>query len=457
MAHEDVQGEEGQEAKVEEDPAAADDALAVPASGSQYAVAAGLDDVWSDWEDDLEIEDQTPHPKERQWHFGTSNCAAYGCGNFKRGRNCQCNAMCAKYNSCCDDFTELCDHSQTTTTTTTTTEAEETGGEGEVSTGGASEVEGVYGHPSSKIDYPKYEGFTLTLAEEFDVPIDLEHDKVWTWSDGGLREGMVRFVKEQITFEKGKMIITVSNKRPYPKMQSCSMAAKEHVGYKPLISGELRTRHNMFRYGIYEVRMKAPEVQPGRPDVNGNFIATMFVYRDANAHHWREIDFELTADRANSLTTNLLYADGTKNWKAYLQDSKKPWLGNVNIRKDFHTYRFKWTPAGVTWYFDGKVIREGSRLKVPDKSCKIMLNTWIFTGGGFGGGAVSNNRYPMRTEYEYFRFYKWNNEKVYPCKNMDTSCLEADDKYLSTNNPCDGIPQIGKIYGQSVCKATCHK
>merc|ERR1712216_44751 len=120
-----------------------------------------------------------------------------------------------------------------------------------------------------------------------------------TWGDGGLREGAVRFVKEQVKFKDGKMLIEVSNKRPFPKMQGCSMASKEYVPYKPLISGELRSRYNMFRYGRYEVMLKAPDVQPGNPYVNGNFIATMFVYRDANAHHWREIDFELTADRPN--------------------------------------------------------------------------------------------------------------------------------------------------------------
>eukprot|EP00929_Paragymnodinium_shiwhaense_P038123 TRINITY_DN201_c0_g2_i7.p1 TRINITY_DN201_c0_g2~~TRINITY_DN201_c0_g2_i7.p1 ORF type:complete len:540 (+),score=130.78 TRINITY_DN201_c0_g2_i7:66-1685(+) len=442
------------EVEVDEDPEAEQDAEAVPSTGIQHSYRMGAEDVWSDWEEDTPHadEDQTPHPKERQWAWGTSNCAAYGCGNYKRGRNCQCNSLCAKYQSCCDDYNDLCDHSKTTTTTTTTPA---TAVDTPPATAGA--VDGVFGHPSSTISYPKYDGFTLMLAEEFDTPIDLEHDPIWTWSDGGLREGQVRFVKEQIKFKGGKMIIEVSNKRPYPKMQSCSMAAKEHIPYKPLVSGELRSRHNMFRYGRYEVRMKAPEVQPGNPHTNGNFIATMFVYRDANAHHWREIDFELTGDRANSLTTNLLFADGTKNWKAYLQDSRKPNLGNVNIRKEFHTYMFEWTPKGVTWYFDGKVIRKGSRLKTPDRSCKIMLNTWIFTGGGFGGGAVYNNRYPMKTEYEYFRFYKWDGEEKYPCKDMSTTCLDPDDKYLSNNNPCDGIPQEGTIYGQRVCKATCHK
>lgn len=47
------------------------------------------------------------------------------------------------------------------------------------------------------------------FEEEFNAPLDLDSDPVWTWSDGGLYEGAVRFVKEQISFSGGKMKITV--------------------------------------------------------------------------------------------------------------------------------------------------------------------------------------------------------------------------------------------------------
>jgi len=213
----------------------------------------------------------------------------------------------------------------------------------------------------------------------------------------------------------------------------------------------------MFRYGRYEARIKAPQVKPGNPYVNGNFIATMFVYRDANAHHWREIDFEITGDSTRSLTTNLLFADGTKNWKPYLQDSREPYLGDVNVRRDFHTYMFEWTPHGVTWFVDGKAVRRGSHLKTPDLATKVMMNLWIFTGGAFGGHEIHNNQYPFHAEYDYFRFYKWDEETRYPCADMTTSCLTEDDMYLSGNNPCDGIPMKGKLEGQYPCHATCNK
>src|SRR5688572_20296486 len=53
--------------------------------------------------------------------------------------------------------------------------------------------------------YPTYPGFTLTLVEDFTEAIDLVNDPIWTYSDGGMPEGDVRFKKENITFEGGMM------------------------------------------------------------------------------------------------------------------------------------------------------------------------------------------------------------------------------------------------------------
>merc|ERR1712182_26308 len=97
----------------------------------------------------------------------------------------------------------------------------------------------------------------------------------------------------------------------------------------------------------------------------------------------------------------------------------------------------------------------GSRLKTPELSPKIMMNLWVFTGGAFGGSEIHNNEYPFHSEYDYFRFYKWNGDDQYPCADMTTSCLTEDDMYLSSNNPCDGISQDSLLEGKKVCKAKC--
>mmetsp|Transcript_5965 Transcript_5965/g.14164 ORF Transcript_5965/g.14164 Transcript_5965/m.14164 type:complete len:479 (+) Transcript_5965:71-1507(+) len=383
---------------------------------------------------------------------GWGSCGILGCLGYRRGLPCQCNAECNHYRNCCFDYSTVCLPASPQPSLEPSTPAPTVvpvPGRTPASKGQ------VFGHPSSSIAYPSYPGFTLLLAEEFDGPVDLDSDPIWTWSDGGLFEGQVRFVKDAITFSEGTMKITAQPGDS--RSQTCSAAEKGLVKTKRLTSGEIRTRHNLFRYGRYEARMKAPEVQPGNPHVNGNFIATLFVYKDAKFNHWREIDMEVTGDAPNSVTTNMLSADHTSRWSTHIARSRAIHPPG-NLRAEFHTYAFEWLPASITWYVDGAMVRRttGQGLPIPDRAAKIMMNLWIFdTGYHFGGGQGYNNRYPMTSEYEYFRFYKWDGETQYPCAGLGTSCLTPDDLYLSKNNPCDGIEQVGTVNGAAPCDTRC--
>ncbi|CAE7378508.1 licB, partial [Symbiodinium sp. CCMP2456] len=292
------------------------------------------------------------------------SCQKYGCpSTYIQSQACQCNSRCQDYHNCCSDIT------------------------------------------SCSVGAPPV---AAPSAGEFDSPLDLDSDPIWTWSDGGLFEGDVRFVKQQIRFEDGKMKISAT-KNPGYSTQACSHAEVGTVDHKPLVSGEFRSRRNIFRYGRYEVRMKAPDVQPGNPDVDGNFVATMFIFRDAKFRHWREIDIEVTGDSPNSVTTNVLRADNTEFWRPQIASVRET---NVqgNARAEFHTYGFEWLPDRITWYIDGVPVRShyGGNPPIPDKSAKVMMNLWIFgPKANFGGRQIDNNRYPMTSEYDWFRFYKW--------------------------------------------------
>jgi len=313
----------------------------------------------------------------------------------------------------------------------------------------------VFGHPSASAAYPEYPGFTLMLVEEFDGPIDLDSDPIWTWSDGGLIEGVARFTKENIKFEDGKMILEMSDTPP-SHAQECSHAEVRTLPYKSRSSGEMRTKHNMFRYGRYEVRMKAPTVQPGAPETDGNFVATMFVFRDGKFKHWREIDIEVTGDSSGALQSNVIYAENAFDFTIDMEDSERHKMP-FNVRTDFHTYAFEWLPDRIAWYADGQLLREKKGGKnIPKLSAKIIMNLWMFDERAlFGGKQIENNRFPMRSEYDWFRFYKWDGDADYPCAGMGDECLTEDDRYVSSNNPCDGIPQVGTVFGKEPCKASC--
>lgn len=323
-----------------------------------------------------------------------------------------------------------------------------------------------FGHPSST-NYPQHPGFTLYLVEDFNEPIDLDHDPIWTWSDGGLKEGQTRFIKEQVTFGGGLMRITLDHNHGQGNQQACSHAQADFIKpygqTKPLVGGELRTRNNWFRYGRYEMRMKAPSVQPGRPDIDGNYVATMFVYRDAGFEHWREVDVEVTSMRQPGyISMNLLNAEHTKDWRKDMEDPLMHSFG-INPRSDFHTYAFEWLPHEIKWFIDDKLVRSyhaGGKVPIPDKSAKIMFNLWVYAAdhpriGLFGGQDIENNQFPMHAEYDWFRYYKWDGDSEYPPKEPKMEYLRDDDLYLTGNNPCDGIPQLGKRYGEEVCLAKC--
>eukprot|EP00928_Gymnodinium_smaydae_P075995 TRINITY_DN58_c0_g1_i1.p1 TRINITY_DN58_c0_g1~~TRINITY_DN58_c0_g1_i1.p1 ORF type:complete len:1537 (-),score=346.89 TRINITY_DN58_c0_g1_i1:167-4777(-) len=389
---------------------------------------------------------QEPHlePVEPLEDVMGGSCDVYGCSEYDASHSCQCNSKCSEHGNCCSDYATKCGSGAAPAPAPSVNQVQ------------AGNL--PYGHPSATKDYPKYDGFTLWLVEEFDEPLDLDTDPIWTYSDGGLSEGIVRFVKDAIKFKDGKMMIEVSNKG-LPQGHSCSHAEVGYVGRKSHTSGELRTRLNLFRYGRYEVRMKAPSVQPGNTHVDGNYISTMFAYRDAKFKHWSEIDVEVTGDRANAVTANVLKADGRSTWSPGIQDSAHMFPRGFDSRSKFNTYAFEWLPTKITWFINGKVVREhrGGRVPIPTLSTKIMMNLWVFNGGGFGGHQVYNNRYPMHNEYDWFRFYKWDEDKHYPCKAMDQSCLTEDDMYLTGNNPCDNVPQKGLLYGRKACTAPCSR
>lgn len=318
-----------------------------------------------------------------------------------------------------------------------------------------------FGHPDTSVTYPKHEGFTLWLVEEFAEALDLDSDPIWTWSDGGLGEGLVRFQKEGISFGDGKMRLTVDDAATAgTSPQSCSHAEYSTVFNKPLVSGEMRTRNNLFRYGRYEARFRAPSVKPNDTVTNGNYIATLFVFRTPKFQNWREIDIEVTGNGPNTVTTNLITANDTFQWNAEIQEVNPFEFEGVDTRSDFHDFAFEWLPDRITWYLDGEVVRERKSddggLPIPEMSTKIMMNLWIFNGGAFGGTEGANNEYPLTSEYEWVRFYKWDGDDTYPCATMNAGCLSVEDLDFSSNNPCDGLSSTGQINGKDACQATCN-
>ena len=333
----------------------------------------------------------------------------------------------------------------TTGTAGTATAGTATGGPGTGGTGTGGTGGGTGGTPAGGTgtggggtNAPTYPGYTLVIDQGFDAPIDLDKDKIWTWSDGALSEGQVRYTKEAITFTDGKMKITTS-KPAAPLAGGQSFAENGTVGTFPLQSGEFRTKHNNYRYGRYEARIKAP-VPVAADMAAGNFINTLFTFRTPKVEDWREIDIEIIAGGVNKVFSNVVYADGKSDYGQTMNSAAAVTApAGLDTRAMFHTYAFVWKADGITWYIDDsptavRTFAGGASPPIPNKSAKIMMSMWVFGGSyAFGGVDGEKNMYPFTAEYDFFRFYKQDGE-TYP---MDPAALPAEDLNKSKNNPTE--------------------
>ncbi len=318
----------------------------------------------------------------------------------------------------------------------------------------------VQGHCSMGAVYPTYPGYTLNLVEDFPVPLDLDKDPVMTWSDGSPADGQTGFRKEQIGFAGGRMTITAeapagcaaktTNAACIPGRMAFGEAmnpnAQANVGMMGVWSGELRSKYNNYRYGRYEVKFTAPIANPGQEgtdNMSGNYLATMFVFRTPKNVKWNEIDIELEPWKHNHIAGNVVNATGATGYpagNAFAWDVAGP--GNYAITQE-HVYAFNWTPTKIEWFVDGTSIKDfagSANDPIPTLSAKIMMNLWVFSGTTFGDGV--NNKFPFKSSYDYFRFYKLDTETTYPCSPVPT-CLPAEDKTKSAQNNPGESPNYG--------------
>ena len=315
------------------------------------------------------------------------------------------------------------------------------------------DARGIYGHPDPNTTYPSYPGFGSKpyLVEEFNSAIDLNRDPFWTWGDGALFDGQTHMVEKNIAFENGHMVLSITKD---PVLGGYSFSAADNVADKPVSAAEFRTLYNEFRYGRYEVRMKSPA------GGSNNFLHTMFAYRAPAYLMWREIDIELTGAPQTDFISNIIVAPpGTRVWNGGIEDSTRtyPYGGNgagslpasFNTSTDFHTYAFEWLPGSVKWFIDGQLVRvkldgQGkNNLVIPKESTKIIMNMWVFGNKNLGGGDPANNVYPIRGEYDWFRYYRADIETTYPCSNLATrTCLTPEDLKYAKNNPKDPLPDV---------------
>lgn len=284
---------------------------------------------------------------------------------------------------------------------------------------------------SSTSEFITYPGFTGEY-EEFSLVIDERFDRfdptIWQKGDGAVgTESMCRFQDQGVQVEGGKLKLIVRQEFVPASFSNDHQLEKLDYDFS---CGELRTiSTRAFHYGRIEARMKAPS-----RDVASGYISSLFTFRYGNdptsdvPHkiEWEEIDVELEGGRPDKFQANLIYGKDSKDWlatRAYGAWEDKIEVGPVD---EWRVFAIEWLPNSIRWFVDGELVKtlkasdidcdpscvppQQNPAQIPNNPTTIMMNAWIPNDeiDEHFGGDKAGNQYPLVAEYDWFRYYQWN-------------------------------------------------
>lgn len=289
-------------------------------------------------------------------------------------------------------------------------------------------------HPSAELitAYPgysgEYTGFSLVLDERF----DRFNKSIWKTGDGAVGvESACRFQPQGVQVDDGILTLLVQAEAIAPSWSNDHQQQKNAYEYS---CGELHTKpHLPIRYGRIEARMKAPNRATASGYISSLFTYTNDVDPQAPADtllEWEEIDVELEGGRPDKFQANLIYGVNTWEWwrtRAYGAWEDKIVVGPVD---EWRVFAIEWLPTAIKWYVDGELVKtlhqddtnctptcvseQRFPTPIPDNPTQLFVNFWIPNDAiqdTFGGNKV-RNQYPMKTQYDWIRYYQLDTHPV---------------------------------------------
>lgn len=179
-------------------------------------------------------------------------------------------------------------------------------------------------------------------------------------------------------------------------------APKDHD--KPFRGVEMRSIEAL-KYGKVETRARFAKG-------GGVVSALVLIYTPWPADDWNELDFEFLGAFQDRIQTNAMVYTGPPVAKPV--DHSVPPTGHEEMihlpfdpSSDFHVYALEWTPTGVRYLVDGKLMRawnkEIARLRLPQN---ILLTIWASSAEGWAG-AVDASTAPTSAAFDWIRVSSW--------------------------------------------------
>ena len=224
------------------------------------------------------------------------------------------------------------------------------------------------------------------------------------------------FEKEGVQFNNGIMELTIDE-------------ANNWKGYS---CGEVRSKQ-LFPYGRIEARIKTPSKDDATGYISSLFTYYFEKYPNGDAKIWRELDIEMEGagvqhdpQRYRKFQANLIFGNDVWEWWRtgyWGRYEDKIVIGETS---EWKVYALEWTENYIRWFVDGNMVKElnpsqmragvsaGNEVphihdaNVPEYKMGLFMNFWIPNDdieSNFGG-VKSGNKYPMKAEYDWFRYYR---------------------------------------------------
>jgi endo-1,3-1,4-beta-glycanase ExoK len=253
------------------------------------------------------------------------------------------------------------------------------GGQQSTGTGGATGTGGSSGADGATGD------FVLSWQDDFDT-LDASAWQLQTFTFGG---NEAQFTPQNAAVANGLLTISLT---PNPNSTT-----------EPYWGVEMRSAKTL-TYGKVSARMR---FATGSGVVSG-LVLFYTPYPNCN---WNEIDIEHLGSTSNSSQLNCQVFLGTPvpNCTASVsptQDPKVVDLG-VNAETDFHQYDIEWTPAGVSTFIDGRLLRtwtaHADLLALPET---ILFTIWASSAASWAGPLTSTSA-PTSADVDWIKVYNW--------------------------------------------------
>jgi endo-1,3-1,4-beta-glycanase ExoK len=229
------------------------------------------------------------------------------------------------------------------------------------------------------------EPFVLAWQDDFDT-LDTSSWQLQTFTFGG---NEAQFTPQNAAVANGVLTI--------------SLTANPNSTTEPYWGVEMRSAKTL-RYGKVSARMRFAS---GSGVVSG-LVLFYTPYPNCN---WNEIDIEHLGKSSDTSQLNCQVYVGTPNPScttsvAPTQDPQIVDLG-TNAETDFHQYDIEWTPAGVSTFVDGRLLRtwtaHADLLDLPET---VLFTIWASSAASWAGPLTPTSA-PTSADVDWIKVYDW--------------------------------------------------